>query len=161
MTWAAVHIFFLIGFRNRLAVMLAWIWKYFHIHARRAADHRRPAAAGMAGAGERRDLKRWYRGRKATDRGREKTRSKGGKPGVRNAPKWSVLRNCRNPIRWRLALNILILFILRDTSEVWLHRRTATAENCSESDAVAAAAAKAGRSSLVCWPSREKGLPTP
>ena len=28
-TWAVVHIFFLIGFRNRLAVMMNWIWTYF------------------------------------------------------------------------------------------------------------------------------------
>ncbi len=27
-TWAVVHIFFLIGFRNRLAVMAAWMWTY-------------------------------------------------------------------------------------------------------------------------------------
>lgn len=28
-TWIAVHIFFLIGFRNRLAVFSTWIWTYF------------------------------------------------------------------------------------------------------------------------------------
>ena len=28
MTWAVVHIFFLIGFRNRLAVMASWFWTY-------------------------------------------------------------------------------------------------------------------------------------
>lgn len=28
-TWAVVHIFFLIGFRNRAAVMSNWIWSYF------------------------------------------------------------------------------------------------------------------------------------
>lgn len=28
-TWATVHIFFLIGFRNRLSVIAAWIWTYF------------------------------------------------------------------------------------------------------------------------------------
>ena len=28
-TWLVVHIFFLIGFRNRLAVFAAWIWTYF------------------------------------------------------------------------------------------------------------------------------------
>jgi NADH dehydrogenase len=28
-TWLAVHIFFLIGFRNRLSVFAAWIWTYF------------------------------------------------------------------------------------------------------------------------------------
>lgn len=28
-TWLTVHIFFLIGFRNRFAVLLDWIWNYF------------------------------------------------------------------------------------------------------------------------------------
>jgi NADH dehydrogenase len=28
-TWLTVHIFFLIGFRNRIAVFVAWIWTYF------------------------------------------------------------------------------------------------------------------------------------
>jgi NADH dehydrogenase len=28
-TWLTVHIFFLIGFRNRLSVFAAWIWTYF------------------------------------------------------------------------------------------------------------------------------------
>ncbi len=28
-TWLVVHIFFLIGFRNRLAVMSSWMWTYF------------------------------------------------------------------------------------------------------------------------------------
>jgi len=28
-TWLTIHIFFLIGFRNRLAVLLDWIWNYF------------------------------------------------------------------------------------------------------------------------------------
>jgi len=28
-TWIAVHIFFLIGFRNRLAVLSQWMWQYF------------------------------------------------------------------------------------------------------------------------------------
>jgi NADH dehydrogenase len=27
--WGAVHIFFLIGFRNRIAIMLNWLWAYF------------------------------------------------------------------------------------------------------------------------------------
>jgi len=29
LTWIVVHIFFLIGFRNRVAVMASWIWTYF------------------------------------------------------------------------------------------------------------------------------------
>jgi NADH dehydrogenase len=28
-TWLVVHIFFLIGFRNRISVFAAWIWTYF------------------------------------------------------------------------------------------------------------------------------------
>ncbi len=28
-TWLTVHIFFLIGFRNRIAVLASWIWTYF------------------------------------------------------------------------------------------------------------------------------------
>ncbi|HWE87488.1 MAG TPA: NAD(P)/FAD-dependent oxidoreductase [Terracidiphilus sp.] len=28
-TWIVVHIFFLIGFRNRVAVMASWVWTYF------------------------------------------------------------------------------------------------------------------------------------
>jgi len=28
-TWLTVHIFFLIGFRNRLVVLLEWVWNYF------------------------------------------------------------------------------------------------------------------------------------
>jgi NADH:ubiquinone reductase (H+-translocating) len=28
-TWVAVHLYFLVGFRNRLAVMLEWAWTYF------------------------------------------------------------------------------------------------------------------------------------
>jgi len=29
MTWLVVHIFFLIGFRNRISVFVAWVWTYF------------------------------------------------------------------------------------------------------------------------------------
>jgi NADH dehydrogenase len=28
MSWSAVHIYFLIGIRNRLVVALAWLWGY-------------------------------------------------------------------------------------------------------------------------------------
>ncbi|MDE3201230.1 MAG: NAD(P)/FAD-dependent oxidoreductase [Acidobacteriota bacterium] len=28
-TWLVVHIFFLIGFRNRISVFMAWVWSYF------------------------------------------------------------------------------------------------------------------------------------
>ena len=38
--WLAAHIFFLIGFRNRLVVMVDWAWAYwtFQRHARVVAD---------------------------------------------------------------------------------------------------------------------------
>jgi NADH:ubiquinone reductase (H+-translocating) len=29
LAWLFVHVFFLIGFRNRLVVMLQWAWSYF------------------------------------------------------------------------------------------------------------------------------------
>ena len=29
LTWIFVHIFFLIGFRNRVLVLLEWAWSYF------------------------------------------------------------------------------------------------------------------------------------
>jgi NADH dehydrogenase len=29
MTWLTVHIFFLIGFRNRAVVLFNWAWSYF------------------------------------------------------------------------------------------------------------------------------------
>ena len=29
LTWITVHIFFLIGFRNRISVFMSWIWSYF------------------------------------------------------------------------------------------------------------------------------------
>lgn len=29
LTWLTIHIFFLIGFRNRVAVLFDWIWNYF------------------------------------------------------------------------------------------------------------------------------------
>ena len=27
--WGGVHVFFLVGVRNRLSVMLGWVWSYF------------------------------------------------------------------------------------------------------------------------------------
>jgi NADH dehydrogenase len=29
MSWLFIHIFFLIGFRNRILVMIQWAWSYF------------------------------------------------------------------------------------------------------------------------------------
>jgi NADH dehydrogenase len=31
MAWLFIHIFFLIGFRNRLLVLLEWAWTYFAV----------------------------------------------------------------------------------------------------------------------------------
>ena len=38
--WSVVHIFFLIGFRNRLRVMFEWIWYLCHAASRLPADYR-------------------------------------------------------------------------------------------------------------------------
>ena len=46
-TWLTVHIFFLIGFRNRISVFAALDLDLLHLHARRAADHRRPDLARL------------------------------------------------------------------------------------------------------------------
>ena len=45
--WTFVHIFFLIGFRNRILVMIQWAWSYLDVRSRRAAHHRglQPSAA--------------------------------------------------------------------------------------------------------------------
>ena len=53
-TWAVVHIFFLIGFRNRLAVMASWFWTYLTF-TRRArlitGDQRLPGWQDQVNAG--------------------------------------------------------------------------------------------------------------
>ena len=45
--WLGVHIFYLIGFRNRIAVMLSWAWSYvtFQRGARLITGHRMEAGA--------------------------------------------------------------------------------------------------------------------
>jgi len=44
LAWVAVHIWYLIGFRNRLTVMLQWIWAYFTFErGARLIIHARPA----------------------------------------------------------------------------------------------------------------------
>ena len=47
LTWIVVHNFYLIGFRNRLAVMLSWAWSYvtFQRGARLITGHRLEAGA--------------------------------------------------------------------------------------------------------------------
>jgi NADH dehydrogenase len=59
-TWLTVHIFFLIGFRNRLSVFAAWIWTYFTF-TRGArlitGDQRLPGWQDQIEAGPRTDVK--------------------------------------------------------------------------------------------------------
>ena len=40
LVWCFVHIFYLIGFRNRFIVMFEWAWAYVSDQRGRAADHR-------------------------------------------------------------------------------------------------------------------------
>ena len=49
LTWISVHIFFLIGFRNRVAVFGAWIWNYFTFYRGALIDYRRSTVAWLAG----------------------------------------------------------------------------------------------------------------
>jgi NADH dehydrogenase len=46
LAWLGIHIFFLIGFRNRLLVMLEWAWAYatYDRSARLIVDRGRPAS---------------------------------------------------------------------------------------------------------------------
>ncbi len=44
--WLAAHVFFLIGFRNRLAVLLNWAWAYWTYQR-----HARIVLGGVAAAG--------------------------------------------------------------------------------------------------------------
>ena len=47
-TWLTVHIFFLIGFRNRLSVLAELGLDLLHLHARRSPHHWRPDSARLA-----------------------------------------------------------------------------------------------------------------
>jgi NADH dehydrogenase len=53
LAWLMIHIFFLIGFRNRLAVMTDWAWSYFthQRFARLILDIQRPRADGVESSG--------------------------------------------------------------------------------------------------------------
>ena len=45
LAWLLVHILYLIGFRNRIAVVMNWAWSYIRMQARRPTDlwrHRKP-----------------------------------------------------------------------------------------------------------------------
>ena len=52
--WLFAHVFFLIGFRNRLVVMAEWIWSYFTYqrHARIIIGHDRDGDRAHQGGGE-------------------------------------------------------------------------------------------------------------
>jgi NADH dehydrogenase len=60
LTWLTVHIFFLIGFRNRISVFAAWIWTYFTF-TRSArlitGDQRLPGWQEQLDAGKREQVK--------------------------------------------------------------------------------------------------------
>ena len=53
MTWLCVHVFFLIGFRNRLLVMFEWAWAWLTYQrvARVVPEGRRPGAKNRPLAG--------------------------------------------------------------------------------------------------------------
>lgn len=50
--WLAAHVFFLIGFRNRLIVLLNWAWAYltYQRHARIVLEREARADTGAAAA---------------------------------------------------------------------------------------------------------------
>ena len=56
--WGAVHVFFLVGVRNRLSVMLGWVWSYFtfdvgaRLITERGADQPTPIYQGQARLGK-------------------------------------------------------------------------------------------------------------
>ena len=64
-TWIVVHIFFLIGFRNRIAVFSPVGLDLLHLHPRRTTHHRRPAPPRLA----RPDQRRSRQGRRRPRRG--------------------------------------------------------------------------------------------
>jgi len=39
--WGAVHVMFLLGVRNRLSVILGWVWSYFTFDVGVPVDYRR------------------------------------------------------------------------------------------------------------------------
>ena len=49
MAWLLIHIFFLIGFRNRFVVLVTWAWAYFtHQRSARLIVDRRPSGEPTA-----------------------------------------------------------------------------------------------------------------
>ena len=58
MVWLVVHLWYLIGFQNRLLVLIRWVDQLRHARARRAADHGRRARLhphGVTAGGPRAD----------------------------------------------------------------------------------------------------------
>lgn len=55
LVWCLVHIFYLIGFRNRLMVLIDWLWAYLSYQkaARLIVDYKVPAATAAADTGVR------------------------------------------------------------------------------------------------------------
>ena len=51
LTWIFVHIFFLIGFRNRVMVLFQWAWSYLTFSSGRAAHHRGDRTSGQPSPG--------------------------------------------------------------------------------------------------------------
>ena len=50
LAWLGLHLFYLVGFRNRLRVMINWTWRYFDWPSR-PATHRRRRRDGRLGPG--------------------------------------------------------------------------------------------------------------
>jgi NADH dehydrogenase len=46
--WMAIHIFFLVGFRNRVRVMLDWAWAYWTLRRGSRLIFERPGEASGA-----------------------------------------------------------------------------------------------------------------
>ena len=49
-TWLGVHLFYLIGFQNRLLVLIRWLFSFVDARSRRPADHRSDDRNGGEGA---------------------------------------------------------------------------------------------------------------
>ena len=103
LSWLFVHIFFLIGFRNRIIVMIEWAWSYF-TYDRSArlitGESRRIAVSSMEYVEQARTT--WERGCRDFRRGRKpgqswptKTQPKpASKESARSAAPASILTTC-------------------------------------------------------------------
>ena len=52
LAWSFIHIFFLIGFRNRFRVMVEWIWYYITFKPGARLIYGKPRGLREEGAGE-------------------------------------------------------------------------------------------------------------